>query len=291
MRNPSVKSNLMSKTVDLKDYYEKDYVHIDDIGFEENVVADIKTELLLSIFPGEVEVSSFLDIGCGKGNILERLIKKIKMDSAVGLEFSHANLKEAKDKLSGAEFVCASSEELPFRNGSFEFSLCMDVYEHVPDYAAAIREQARVSKRFFVIKIPLEKNLLHYLRLTVLPAYLLARRIIKGKPMTPPFDPHINKFTEKGFTNSLGREGIKVLRKRVSGLPGDPDFDEFLFRERKRLEREQETKSLKEELGERLLVPVRICLKKLCFLINPKLYKMIFLTHLYLFCEKNGGKK
>lgn len=79
-----------------------------------------------------------LDIGCGWGDVsrfLSRFGKK-----AVAVDIIKEKIK------TGDNFfhVLASAEQLPFKDGSFDQILCMDVIEHLKNDSIAASEMARV---------------------------------------------------------------------------------------------------------------------------------------------------
>jgi SAM-dependent methyltransferase len=78
-----------------------------------------------------------LDAGCGKGS-------KEYLDFSVGIDISKKNVRLAKKKKSGADFVVADIEHLPFRNRIFNCVVSIDVLEHLYNKNASIAELSRV---------------------------------------------------------------------------------------------------------------------------------------------------
>jgi len=68
-------------------------------------------------------------------------------------------LKQAKEGCNGCSFAAANAEMLPFKSNSFDFVLCTEVLEHVPDWKKALQELMRVSKKRVLVTVPLEKGL------------------------------------------------------------------------------------------------------------------------------------
>ncbi len=48
------------------------------------------------------------------------------------------------------QFLSADGENLPFEDKSFDYVICNQVLEHVPDPARFLREQFRVAKRGYI---------------------------------------------------------------------------------------------------------------------------------------------
>jgi 2-polyprenyl-6-hydroxyphenyl methylase/3-demethylubiquinone-9 3-methyltransferase len=91
---------------------------------------------------GPVGGLRILDLGCGKGRFaraLDDLGAKV-----VGMDLSAAMLSGA----AGLERVRATARRLPFRNGSFDAVIVVEVFEHIdpPFRRAAIAEARRVLR-------------------------------------------------------------------------------------------------------------------------------------------------
>lgn len=54
--------------------------------------------------------------------------------------------------------VVAPADDLPFRDGSYDFVLASHVLEHVPDPIGALHEWARVARRYLFVILPRPEN-------------------------------------------------------------------------------------------------------------------------------------
>ncbi len=84
-----------------------------------------------------------LDVGCGTGGMLARLRER----DAYGIDYSETAISHCRGR--GLARICrASACALPFRDGSFDAVLALDVIYHkaVADDGAAIAECARVLR-------------------------------------------------------------------------------------------------------------------------------------------------
>ncbi len=92
---------------------------------------------------------SILDLGSGRGKFLIDITKM--GGKVVGIEINDAYIKEtlARAKENGVEvgIVKGAAENLPFKDGVFDFVNFSLVVEHVEDSYLAIKEMARVLKK------------------------------------------------------------------------------------------------------------------------------------------------
>src|SRR6185295_9524544 len=88
---------------------------------------------------------SVLDLGCGPGNLLERL----EGARVVGLDLSDYLLAQARARVAGRagfEVLKGDAEHLPFPDASFDRIVCSEVLEHIEKPDAAMREMRRVAR-------------------------------------------------------------------------------------------------------------------------------------------------
>jgi len=123
------------------------------------------------------ENDKVLEIGCGIGNILER----IKKGHLYGVDISEVQIERAKKRLgSGVNLTKAPGESLPFEDKFFDKIICTEVFEHVLEPQLIINEMKRVLKDGGIISlsIPNEK-LINFTKSVILGTGL--RRILEPK--------------------------------------------------------------------------------------------------------------
>jgi len=111
--------------------------------------------LILCEFNSLKPNQSFLEVGCAQGHYLSEALKRTKKVFGVDVVPEFISLA----KKTGAKCFVSSAEKLPLPAGKFDFVLCTETLEHVPDWKKAVKEIQRVSKRGakIVITVPLEK--------------------------------------------------------------------------------------------------------------------------------------
>ncbi len=97
---------------------------------------------------------SILDVGCGDGTILNRLV--LQYSKVCGLDVSREALRYVK-----SEKVNGSIESLPFSDRSFDLVLGCEVLEHLPlrVYPKGIKELQRVAAKYILVSVPNNEKL------------------------------------------------------------------------------------------------------------------------------------
>src|SRR6266849_4326501 len=113
-----------------------------------------RTRVLAEMLEEQIpQGASVLDIGCGDGTI-GSLIAQLRPDISIrGVEF----LVRPECKIECRAFDGAS---LPFPDGVFDVCLFVDVLHHTQDPSILLREAARVSRTFVLLKDHLVENIL-----------------------------------------------------------------------------------------------------------------------------------
>ncbi|MBU1930473.1 class I SAM-dependent methyltransferase [Candidatus Micrarchaeota archaeon] len=111
------------------------------------------TNLLIKHFA----FKTFLDAGCGTGQLLRKLLKK-GIDCK-GCDVSEYAIRHYLPELKEQGIATlAGLEKLPFKTNAFDLVFCSDVMEHIPmiDVKASIKELTRVTNQYLVLTINLD---------------------------------------------------------------------------------------------------------------------------------------
>ena len=84
-----------------------------------------------------------LDIGTGEGQLARHLIEA-GVPVAIGIDPSDAQVRVARERANGPQYLRASADTLPFAAASFDAVVACLVFEHITAVDAAISEVARV---------------------------------------------------------------------------------------------------------------------------------------------------
>jgi SAM-dependent methyltransferase len=83
-----------------------------------------------------------LEIGCGKGALLNRM--RIAGHEAIGVDIDAEVIAYCTKTYPGIDARVCSGDQLPFPDHSFDTVLSFDVFEHIPDSDKHLREVRRV---------------------------------------------------------------------------------------------------------------------------------------------------
>ncbi len=95
---------------------------------------------------------TMLDIGCGGGATLQRLLKRSKDAQVYGIDISEESVAKAKKVNAGVldkqVFVClGSAEKLPYENGKFDLVTAVETVYFWPNLPDCLQEVCRVLKQ------------------------------------------------------------------------------------------------------------------------------------------------
>jgi len=91
-----------------------------------------------------VEGKDVLDVGCGSGNVVKRLLDKGK--KVVGIDIGKGFVSFCQSRYENAVFCKADSEHLPFFDECFDSIVCSEVIEHLENPEEALREFNRILR-------------------------------------------------------------------------------------------------------------------------------------------------
>jgi hypothetical protein len=142
-----------------------------------------------------LQPATVCEIGCGAGEILSRLHEELRGVRFCGYEVSPQAIELCLTRQKeGLRFVLGDLLETQEK---FDLLLCIDVFEHIPNYLSFL-EQLRGHANQFIFHIPLDLSLLSILR----PARLAQVRYGVG---------HLHSFTQESALAVLKDTGYEIL--------------------------------------------------------------------------------
>lgn len=171
-----------------------------------------------------------LDVGCGRGGVLELLWRDAAL--AVGLDPDWRSLAEQR---TGMALSAGVAEALPFAAGAFDVVVAVWVFEHLPDPAAALRAAWRVLRpggRLLFLTPNVRHPVVWANRASQLwPA--VQRRLVPalyGRAEADTFRVHYRANTPARLTSLAAAAGFTVELLRAIPDPTYLAFNDLLFR-------------------------------------------------------------
>jgi ubiquinone/menaquinone biosynthesis C-methylase UbiE len=85
-----------------------------------------------------------LDLGCGTGQLAERLQHTVPGVRVTGCDFSSGMLAEARQRSRRVRWTCGDAQRLPFADRSFDAIVTTEAFHWFPDQRRALAECRRV---------------------------------------------------------------------------------------------------------------------------------------------------
>ena len=180
-----------------KQYYDKyweDQEELSDLPY--------KWPALKGLFPDKT--LRFLDFGCGKGVITEKIHTIRPGYRIYGVDISSNALAVAKKRIKNGEFRrIDESQHIPYPDNTFDIVLASDVLEHIYDTQTAFRELARVLKPggTLIITVPYNGKL-----------KMLIAVLVGFEFYFDPSSPHIRHFSPKTLIQCVKNVQLRVNR-------------------------------------------------------------------------------
>jgi SAM-dependent methyltransferase len=144
--------------------------------------------------------STVVEVGAGEGRVTERLVARFPNATVIGLDLLDDDLAGDWADL-GLPMFFGDATRLPFADASIDLVVGLEVMEHIPRPADALREIARVCRHAAVLSVPREP---------IWRAGNMARgRYLRDLGNTPG---HVNHWSARSFERFVGsdRSGLVV---------------------------------------------------------------------------------
>lgn len=148
---------------------------------------------------------TILDIGCGEGVTLEKIIRCFPQRDIKGIDYLNENVEICKRHDLPVEY--GDVYRLNFTDNFFDTCLFIEVIEHLDDHVKALREIHRVLKRggSLILLFPNDRNF----KIT---------RILTGKFKEAFYDAgHARQWTPKTMKKALEHSSFKV--SKIENIP------------------------------------------------------------------------
>ncbi len=102
---------------------------------------------LLSQFPVPLPSCRILDVGCGRGDLLQWFhLHGAPAANLYGIDLLPDRIEKARQLLPGANFECVNGEELEFPSETFDLVACSTVFSSIADEMMATRVAQNMAR-------------------------------------------------------------------------------------------------------------------------------------------------
>ena len=138
-----------------------DRIYGDDLRYDNTgeLYGSICHAMKVINFIDGLSFDTILDIGCGRGQFEQELLKRGKEVSAC--DISGVVIDKLRAQIPDANFDCASMDDLPYGDSAFDLVTSFEVLEHIPEdlLDESLSELARVSKGDVVTSVAWHEDL------------------------------------------------------------------------------------------------------------------------------------
>lgn len=147
----------------------------------------------------KVKNPKILDIGCGSGYFLNTLGNVYRSYDYVGVDLNQDYLEIGKtnfEKNRNVNFFHGDAQNLHFKENQFDIVISVNTFPHIPNIRAAINECLRVSAKFVLIRLLIDKEL------TIVKKSLDLNIDANGEPTNYML---VNTYTEEYLKHIIGK--------------------------------------------------------------------------------------
>lgn len=104
----------------------------------------------------QLHPTSLLDVGCGEGFTLAKLMDAQVAKKYEGIEYMDEAIALGKKLHPNVPITKGDIYNLPYKANTFDVVLCSEVLEHLEKPEEALQELKRVSKKYVILSVPNE---------------------------------------------------------------------------------------------------------------------------------------
>ncbi len=149
-------------------YYDTKNVEKLTHDSQQNKILEICIKFLDKITKNCSELSKIIDLGCGIGDFTIDLAKRYpQFKEIIGIDFLDEAIelsKKYEKKFENVKFMKNDLLNLPFRDRSYDISVCINVIHHIhiTDFEKALNELARITDKYLILEIRNKKNIFNF---------------------------------------------------------------------------------------------------------------------------------
>jgi 2-polyprenyl-3-methyl-5-hydroxy-6-metoxy-1,4-benzoquinol methylase len=148
-----------------------------------------------------LNVESILDAGCGEGFTMNKLKENHIGNKIEGIEYEKDAITFGKKIFPDLTIKQGSIYKLPYKDNSFDLTICTEVLEHLENPSKAVREMLRVSRKYLIISVPNEP-------------FFMISNFLRGKNISRLGNDigHVNHWSCLNLQTFLEKNGLKIKK-------------------------------------------------------------------------------
>ena len=110
----------------------------------------------------QINGPKILDIGCGSGYFINTLSDIYSRYTYTGVDLNEQYLNIGRDIYNDKDnvsFHCGDAQKLDFKTDQFDIVISVNTFPHIPSIKSAIKEAIRVSRKYILIRLLIDKEL------------------------------------------------------------------------------------------------------------------------------------
>lgn len=156
--------------------------------------------------------NSIVDVGCGSGMVLMKLLENIGPVEACGIDISSKIIDIAikNDQKKLVRWI--KSDIFQLNIVKYDLVIAIDIIEHIQDDRKLLKKISDFGK-FFIIKVPIEDNLVNkFIK------FLTNNKVDPNRDTEKKYG-HIHHYSEKSFTDMLVGSNYNIIKLEYMYLP------------------------------------------------------------------------
>ncbi len=150
-----------------------------------------------------------LDVGCGFGHFVDFARKRNRI--SVGIDINLSIIRKGMQEFGSNFLICASAEQLPIKDSSFDWIFANQIIEHLPNPENFLSEAKRVLSPFGKLIISTPNRLTYFCTRN----FLVILKAILGKNKRDPT--HIREYTLGEMKRFLEKNHFELISSCFEG--------------------------------------------------------------------------
>jgi ubiquinone/menaquinone biosynthesis C-methylase UbiE len=169
-----------------------------------------------------LKAESMLDVGCGTGPLYQLIKEKKLRLKYKGTDYSWAMIEQCQLHFPEGDFEVQDARKLEENAGSWDAVVLMHCLDHLDDYQSAIREAARVAKKYVVIVL--------WRDFVTDGTRLNDRNMMNKEEGEKPWeDTYLQEYSREVLEEEFKKNNLKIIEETSGEVINDPGKYNFIY--------------------------------------------------------------